>query len=303
MDFMSQIEFPERNATKPDDTLILTGGREVNIAKGFTFGPYSSDFFDINYCKSGEIDLFLNDKLVKITPGMLYVIFPYTKVEKVFKEDTSSIYLAVIGDRVQEYLSLLGISSENVIFPHAIPQKTVEYLEQILDLLNTRNHTNLITPDEIVHPELITAPLHNDKERKIRRNGLFNLFISDLLSLLPANHEPNNPEEMRKRYVSDAIMYIRENYNFDISVDVVAKSVGLNRSYLYSLFQEYLGYSVQEFIIRTRINAARNLLRHYDTPIKDIAASIGYDPVTFSHAFKRINGMTANEYRKKNKKY
>ena len=301
MEFISHIEHKELKAFSPDDTIVFSGGEEIHIVEGFKFGPYISDFFDVNYRKSGEIDLHLDDKLVKITAGTLYVIPPYTKIEKTFTKDTSNIYLLVTGERFKHYLSLLGLSSENIVFPHPIPDKNVEQLNQILNLLNTHSQVKIEFPKDTIRPEFITAPFHNAEERRIRWSGLFNLFISDLLSLIPANCESDIEKGAREKHVNDAITYITENYNFDISVDVVAKSVGLNRSYLYSLFQEFLGCSVQEFIIKTRINAARNLLRYHDLPIKNVAAAIGYDPVTFSHAFKRITGMTAKEYQKKHR--
>ena len=301
MEFMSRVEHKELETFSPDDTIVFSGGKELHIAEGFKFGPYISDFFDLNYCKSGEINLYLNDKLVKITAGTLYVIPPYTKVEKTFVKDTSNIYILVTGERFKQYLSSLGLSSEDIVFPYAIPDKNVEQLDQMLNLLNTHSKVVIESPKDTIRPEFVTAPFHNAAERKIRCAGLFNLFISDLLSLIPSKCEADVEKGAREKHVNNAIMYITENYNFDISVDVVAKSVGLNRSYLYSLFQEFLGYSVQEFIIKTRINAACNLLRYHDLPIKNVAAAIGYDPVTFSHAFKRITGMTAKEYREKYK--
>lgn len=300
MEFISRNNYFSNDALPQSDILILSGGRELSIAKGFKFGPYTSDFYDFVYCKHGAIDLYLNDKLVKINGDTLFVIPPFTKVEKFFREEYSGIFVIVTGEQIKGYLSLLGISEEDIIFPHTVPQKSIEQLEQILDLLDTYGQTTVSTPDEVVQPKYIVAPTHNAMERKIRRTGLFHLFISDLLSLLPASDEsaiPKLPKETREKYVNAAIKYIEENYNFDISVDAVTKAVGLNRSYLYSLFQEYLGYSVQEFIIRTRINAACKLLCRYNIPIKTIAASIKYDPVTFSHIFKKITGMTAKEYR------
>ena len=302
MEFITHIEYLEKTVSSQSDVRIFFGGRELNIVKDFKFGPYSSDFFDIHYCKSGAMDLFINDKLVKINAGMLYIIPPYTKVEKLFKENTSTLYITVKGSEVEHYLSQLGVSKDNVVFPHALPEQCVEYFERIIDLLSSHSHLTITDPEENLFPDMITAPHHNATERRIRRRGLFFMLIADLMALTQTDEDTQKPKTAREDYLDKAIKYIEANYNFDINVDAVAKYVGLNRSYLYSLFHDKLGVSIQDFIIRTRINAACNLLQHYDIPIKTVASSVRYDPVTFSHVFKKFMGITASEYRKKYKK-
>lgn len=302
MEFISHTEYLEKTDHNQEEIRVFFGGRELSVAKGFRFGPYSSDFFDVHYCKSGAIDFLINDKIVKITAGMLYIIPPHTKVEKFFKEDTSTIYITIKGSDAEKCFSELGFSRDNVIFPHAIPEHCIEYLEKIIDNLSSHSSLTITSPDENLFPDMITAPHHNVTERRIRRKGLFFMLIADLMELRNEHDTIATTRTTREEYIDKAIKYIEANYNFDINVDSVAKYVGLNRSYLYSLFRESLGLSVQEFIIRTRINAACYLLQHYDTPIKSIAASVRYDPVNFPRIFKKVTGMTANEYRKKYKK-
>lgn len=302
MEFISHTEYLEKVDHEQEEIRVFFGGRELSVAKDFRFGPYSSNFFDIHYCKSGAIDLLINDKIVNITAGALYVIPPNTKVEKFFKEDTSTIYITIKGSGAEKYFSKLGFSRDNIIFPHPIPEHCIEYLEEIIDNLSSHSSLTLTSPDEKLFPDMINAPGHNAAERRMRRKGLFFLLIADLTKLYN-EHNPIVPiNTTRSDYIDKAVKYIEANYNFDINVDSVAKYVGLNRSYLYSLFREELGLSVQEFIIRTRIDAACHLLQHYDIPIKNVAISVRYDPVNFPHIFKKITGMTANEYRKKYKK-
>ena len=86
------------------------------------------------------------------------------------------------------------------------------------------------------------------------------------------------------------------NYNFDINVDEVAKFVGLNRSYLYELFESNLGMSVQEFIIRTRMKMACSLLSDPDLSVKSIATAVRYDPISFSRVFKKIKKIPPSKY-------
>ena len=111
MEFISHTEYLEKVDHEQEEIRVFFGGREISVAKDFRFGPYSSNFFDIHYCKSGEIDLLINDKIVNITAGALYVIPPNTKVEKFFKEDTSTIYITIKGSGAEKYFSKLGFST------------------------------------------------------------------------------------------------------------------------------------------------------------------------------------------------
>lgn len=302
MEFISHTQYLGKNEDTQGELSILFGGRELLIAKGYKFGPYISDFYDIQYYKSGETDLLVNDKLIKARAGTLCVIPPHVKVEKLFREDTATIYLTVKGCAVEDCLAPLGFSKENFVFPHTVPECCVKYLDEIIDLLPSYNRFTLASPDVNTTPDIITDPGNNSAECRFRRRGLFYMFISELMRIHGTDNSENKVETTREYYINKAVRYIENNYNFDINVGTVAKHVGLNRSYLYSIFHEELGISVRDFIIHTRIQAACNLLRHYDVPIKSVAASIRYEPVAFAHIFKKVMGMSAAEYRSRHAK-
>ena len=44
--------------------------------------------------------------------------------------------------------------------------------------------------------------------------------------------------------------------------------------------------------------AACDFLRHDNIPIKVVALSVGYSPITFARTFKKYMGITASEYQK-----
>ena len=59
----------------------------------------------------------------------------------------------------------------------------------------------------------------------------------------------------------NAIKYIQFNYSHDISIDDVAKSVGVSRSHLYRVFMLNVGQSPIDYLTEYRINEACKLLR------------------------------------------
>ena len=82
----------------------------------------------------------------------------------------------------------------------------------------------------------------------------------------------------------------------------MADYVCINRSYLYSLFQEALDMSPRQYLSRYRITKAAELLLSTSLSVESIAFSTGYnDPFVFTKAFKNVTGMSPTMYRKEKK--
>ncbi len=303
MQFITDSEYYEKNDQKEDELSIFFGGKELHIVKGFEFGPYTTDFYGVQYCIRGGFTIYTNKSVVEIKKGTLLVIPPYTRVKKLFTEDsTATYYIHVKGAEVENYLSTLGFSKDNFVFPHKVPEASVELFRQILELLSTHIEMTIPEIDAPIIPKTIICGDEIDSDaRRMKRKGLFYLFLASLMETHRENCDSEKKLRTKEEYVKKAARFIERNYNFDINVDEVAKYVGLNRSYLYELFIQTLGMSVQEFIIKTRMKMACSLLSDPDLSLKSIASAVRYDPISFSRAFKKKMGVSPSEYRAKNK--
>lgn len=98
--------------------------------------------------------------------------------------------------------------------------------------------------------------------------------------------------------------YIDENYsNRDISLDAVAKQVGISPSYLSRLFKEEMSMSFVDYINQIRIEKAKYLLINSDIPVKDIGYQTGfYSMQNFFRVFKKLTYITPGNYRQINQK-
>ncbi len=302
MRFITDSEYYEKSDHKEDELSIFFGGKELHIVKGFEFGPYTTDFYGFQYCIRGGFTIHTNKSVVEIKEGTLFVIPPYTRVKKLFTEvSTATYYIHVKGAELENYLSALGFSRDNFIFPHKVPEASIELLRQILELLSTHIEMTIPEIDAPIIPRNIVCGNEADAAiRRMKRRGLFHLFLASLMEVHQENCDSEKKLRTKEEYVKKAARFIERNYNFDINVDEVAKYVGLNRSYLYELFNQSLGMSVQEFIIKTRMKMACSLLRDPDLSIKSIAMAVRYDPISFSRVFKKHFGISPTEYREKN---
>ena len=90
---------------------------------------------------------------------------------------------------------------------------------------------------------------------------------------------------------------IEYSYMEDITVDSVARTFGFERSYLYRMFKERYGMGVKDYIIKTRIERAKELLSE-GFSVCDTAALVGYrDQFNFSRSFKSYYGHSPSDCR------
>lgn len=98
------------------------------------------------------------------------------------------------------------------------------------------------------------------------------------------------PAEKRK-VVDFMIHYINKNYMKDITLDMFAKDMYLSPVYISKIFKEETSLSPINYVIKTRLSKAKELLETCDLPVKTIAQQVGYDDVYhFSKLFKKYYG-------------
>ena len=92
--------------------------------------------------------------------------------------------------------------------------------------------------------------------------------------------------------------YVEENLGKPISVDGVAKALGVSRTTAYVLFKKSFGKSITEYVNYRRIEKAKSLIVSGATTA-EILESLGLDDANyFYRLFRKIAGVTLAEYRK-----
>ncbi|MFC4597507.1 response regulator [Cohnella hongkongensis] len=99
------------------------------------------------------------------------------------------------------------------------------------------------------------------------------------------------------RHVSQAIRYVRERYRESVTLELAAKHVGLNPSYLSRIFKEETNSTFSEYLNRVRIEAGRKLLESGQYSVKQISDQVGFGTYNyFFKVFKETTGMTPHAY-------
>jgi YesN/AraC family two-component response regulator len=120
---------------------------------------------------------------------------------------------------------------------------------------------------------------------------VFSRLKKDLDNL---NEIPDNPEETTADSVPGVELvkkFIAENYERKITLEEVANLVYMNPSYFSSFFKSKTNQTFIEYLTQVRMNKAKELLKHRDTRVYEVAGMVGYDDFRhFSRIFKRYTG-------------
>ena len=244
-----------------------------------SFGPASKPHYLIHFVLSGKGVFRFHDKEYHLESGYGFLIQPnelafYQADEK---EPWSYLWVGFGGSRAEEYLNAMSLSGRHPIFSC---NRSEELYTIVRDMME---HNTFGVSDDL------------------RRNGLLGVFLSVIAD--STGVAAKEEEDKGNQYVKKAVSFIQSDYCNPIKVTDVAEYVCINRSYLYTLFQNYLGMSPQQFLTTFRITKARELLESTNYPIESIALSCGYsDALVFTKAFRAMKGMSPSQYRKESHK-
>ena len=97
----------------------------------------------------------------------------------------------------------------------------------------------------------------------------------------------------------NAIRKIQQNYADNLTASELARLCSLSRSQFERRFRKVLGCSPREYLMRVRVRSACRVLEQTDWTIARTAQECGfYDHSHFSHAFRRLMGVSPSIYRK-----
>ncbi len=90
-----------------------------------------------------------------------------------------------------------------------------------------------------------------------------------------------------------------ENLEGNISILEVAQACDLSRGYFIRAFRDTTGMTPYQWLLRERINRARELLRASNAPLAEVAIACGFaDQSHFTRVFSNIVGVTPGNWRR-----
>lgn len=247
-----------------------------DCSSGHSWGPAVRDHYIIHYVLGGKGIFLVGGNTYRLEKNNGFLICPDTPVfyQADGEDPWSYSWVGFQGLKAEKYLAQAGLGKHNPIFRY----DRDEFLKECLNkMISSRSM---------------------QKGREIYMLGLLYEFLSQLVELAGNSENGVRMENRKEDYVKKAVEYIRTNYWRKLSIAEAAKHVGLDRSYLYLLFNEYLRTSPHDFLTHYRIDRACSFMKNSNLSIGDISRSVGYeDPLLFSKVFKKVKGISPRDYR------
>jgi AraC-like DNA-binding protein len=125
---------------------------------------------------------------------------------------------------------------------------------------------------------------------------LLNTFAEHLAScsrvLMLERQQKDSPAITRAR------SFITEHADEEMSLSAVAHVANMSATYFSEKFKEMTGINFVEYVARTRVEKARNLLLNPNRRVSEIAFEVGFQSLSqFNRAFKKVAGQSPREYR------
>lgn len=160
---------------------------------------------------------------------------------------------------------------------------------------------NAALADELRDSMLYIAS--HPKASTLHQIGHLCLFLDTLIRSSSTRRERQG-SQLRDFYIQEAVTFMEQNYQRELTMEEVADVCKLNRSYFSKLFKQCKGCPPQEFLIRLRLSKAAEMMKTTSASIGDIAVACGYpNQLHFSRSFKQRYGISPREWRSQNKLY
>ena len=247
---------------------------------GHSFGPATRNHYLFHYIISGTGTLMADNskgetQTYSIKSGQGFLIFP--EQITTYYADASLpweyVWIEFDGLRVKEALDLTELSVNTPVY-HS---HSKDLREQLMN-------------------EMLYV-VHHAKESPFHLIGHLYLFL-DYLTQSAKSTKLVQSSKMSDYYIKEAINYIEQNFQNNITIEDIAAVCGINRSYFGKIFRNSIGRSPQEFLMNYRMVKATELLKLTSLSIAEIGSAVGYEnQLHFSRAFKTIYGISPREWR------
>ena len=240
-----------------------------------SYGPHARNHYLFHYIIAGRGVLQANEKEYEVTPGHGFLVTPgqITTYRSDDKDPWEYTWLEFDGLRAHESLYLAGVSGSRPVYTARSAEAGRLLRDEMLYIVN---HSD-------------ASPIH------LIAHGY--LFL-DRLVQSSAGRQEGREHRLRDFYIKEALAFVEQNFQRDISIEEIASVCGLNRSYFGKVFRDAVGESPQAYLLHYRMARAAQLLKETRLSIGEIAAQVSYpNQLHFSRAFKSVHGVSPREYR------
>ncbi|MDD2710173.1 MAG: AraC family transcriptional regulator [Verrucomicrobiae bacterium] len=252
----------------------------VNLRGSYRIDPHLHPHYELLYIIRGTRGFKLHGHVHHARRGDLMIFRPGESHEEFSRSKTIS-YIVVRFTQAE-------LVRDGIVFPSADklgPVLRLPWRDRFLDLF-TR--------------------LMDEHENPVEGAGLLvHLYLTEFIVLLQRAISQSASLQSRRKIsghnqVQAAIKIIQTHLHAPLRIADLARRVFMTDSHFTQSFREQTGSSPKNFLLKERIDRAKELLAATHQPAGKIALSLGYEsPFFFYRQFKKKTGLTAGQYRRR----
>ena len=276
--------------------LILNVGLAIHNAD-WNWRNVNSPFTRLYYVTEGAARILLPTGIQELKPDHLYLVPSFTTHSYLCDTHFAHYYLHIYEDHQSESSIL-----EDFSFPTEIPAGDLE-LPLIKRLCGINPTMQLPQSDPTSYdnnPTLIKNIIKNKQRTfcdKVESRGI----VYQLMARFLIDAQPK--AEINDDRIQKVLSYIRKNIYKTIDIDSLAAISCLSKDHFIRLFRKEVNNTPLQYINQKKIEKAQLILITDSMPIKNISYLLAYeDHSYFNRLFKKLTGVTPQQYRDRYKK-
>lgn len=290
------MKFKESENNRMEKVVFMESRQQLSIDRVIRDHDYSMDTkhfhseYELYYLIKGQRYYFIENETYFVDEGSLVVI----NKNQVHK---TAIYENPYHDRI-----VLG-------FPESVIAKVASLSDfHIQSFFQNFYGVIALTKDLQKQVQYLLLSIYKELKNKDSHSFfLVSMYLMEIILIADRIAHSNGPisrgipvKSEKHNRVNQAASYIKNNYDKKLSLDNIADSQYINKSYLSRIFKEVTGFTVNEYLHICRVTQAKKLLEESDDSVHTIAKKVGFETASyFERIFKKYTEMTPLKHRKK----
>ncbi|MDO9464262.1 MAG: PocR ligand-binding domain-containing protein [bacterium] len=175
-----------------------------------------------------------------------------------------------------------------------VPREKVDIVVKLLFLIANfivEKESVIVLQKELIHQQkkIVEANKEREQWKKELRKAMPFIEMETVSTREHSRHE---------KIIMEAKRFIETNFTKTLNLKDVAEAVYLSPNYFSNLFKHYTNYTFHEYLMKIRIENAKELLSRLNLNVSQVSNLVGYDdPNHFSKVFTKITGYSPQKYR------
>ncbi len=232
------------------------------------------DSIELLFVYDGTGVLHYGTQDIELSPGLLVIINSQT-MHSMTADNGVSFHIIIIDNGFFEENGI-DITKYTFVQSTRNPQIIKLYLDACNEYRDRHNDADFLTVAKLRHS-----------------------FLALMIELCAGYVQSENPNHITaggsEKYVKQAMEYINDNYTEKITLDGIAKVIGINKSYFAREFKKYAGQTVHTYINNLRCTRADRCLADGKS-VTEAAMESGFGTLSyFSRTYRKLRGQSPVE--------